>query len=91
MRFISDVVKRQMNLDDICSTVDTVTDLALYDKRGVLHEKIHFSPRRPLLLAGRKSDVSRKSGNAFPAARIGDREQNLKCDPPATCGGRPAF
>jgi hypothetical protein len=30
------MVMRQMNLDDICPIVDTVTDLALYDKRGVL-------------------------------------------------------
>jgi hypothetical protein len=30
-----------MNLDDICPIVDTVTDLALYDKRGVLHDLAH--------------------------------------------------
>src|ERR1700738_2424666 len=41
MRFISDVVMRQMNLDDICPIVDTITDLALYHKRGVLHDLAH--------------------------------------------------
>ena len=35
------MVMRQMNLDDICPIVDTVTDLALYDKRGVLHDLAH--------------------------------------------------
>ena len=30
-----------MNLDDICPIVDTITDLALYHKRGVLHDLAH--------------------------------------------------
>ena len=39
------MVMRQMNLDDICPIVDTVTDLALYDKRGVLHDLAHRAAR----------------------------------------------
>ena len=34
-----------MTLDDICPIVDTVTDLALYDKRGVLHHLAHRAAR----------------------------------------------
>ena len=41
MRFIIDGVMLQMNLDDICPIVDTITDLPLHDKRGVLHDLAH--------------------------------------------------
>jgi PTS system nitrogen regulatory IIA component len=41
MRFISDGAMLQMNLDDICPIVDTITDLPLRDKRGVLHDLAH--------------------------------------------------
>jgi hypothetical protein len=46
LRFIVNGVMRQMNLDDACPIVDTVTDLALYDKRGVCTTSLTGQPTR---------------------------------------------